>query len=158
MSEPPRYPLDQSQQGPLPPRVDSKLSHHAPGGLPPAPFPSSGNTGPSSAPTQVLTAAAPVVASTPSLTSPTLVATPAVVSVQQPPLAVDSMTAMKVTSPSDQPPMVQQVPNTNTNNAPVNRKLQQSSRGKFAVCSMARIKLCGDASSAELLNFVPYLY
>lgn len=133
MSEPPRYPLDQSQQGPLPPRVDSKLSHHAPGGLPPAPFPSS-------APAQVLTAAAPVVASTPSLTSPTLVATPAVVSVQQPPPVVDSMTAMKVTSPSDQPPMVQQVPNTNTNNAPVNRKLQQSSRGKFAICSKARIK------------------
>jgi hypothetical protein len=36
--------------------------------------------------------------------------------------------------------MVQQVPNTNTNNAPVNRKLQQSSRGKFAICSKARIK------------------
>jgi hypothetical protein len=80
----------------------------------------------------VLTAPAPVVAGTPSLTSPTLVATPAVVSVQQPPPAVDSMTVMKVTSP-EQPPMVQQVPNTNTNNAPVNRKLQQSSRGKFAI-------------------------
>lgn len=130
VSEAPRYPLDQSQQGPLPPRVDPKLSHHAPGGLPPAPFPSSGNTAPSSAPTQVLTAPAPVVAGTPSLTSPTLVATPAVVSVQQPPPAVDSMTAMKVASPPEQAQMVQQVPNTNTNNAPVNRKLPQSSRGR----------------------------
>jgi hypothetical protein len=133
VSEPPRYPLDQPQQGPLPPRVDTKLSHHAPGGLPPAPFPSSGNTAPSSAPTQVLTAPVPVVAGTPSLTSPTLVATSAVVSVQQPPPAVDSMTA-----PPEQATMVQQVPSTNTSNAPVNRKLQQSSRGKFASFYMAR--------------------
>lgn len=138
MSEPPRYPLDQPQQGPLPPRVDPKLSHHAPGGLPPAPFPSSGNTAPSSAPTQVLTAPTPVVAGTPSLTSPTLVAAPAVVSVQQPPPAVDSMTAMKVASPPEQASMVQQVPSTNASNAPVNRKLQQSSRGKFASSCMAR--------------------
>jgi hypothetical protein len=139
MSEVPRYPLEQPQQGPLPPRVDPKLSHHAPGGLPPAPFPSSGNTAPNSASAQVLTAPAPVVAGTPSLTSPTLVATPTVVSVQQPPPAVDSMTAMKVASPPEQAPVVQQVPNTNTSNAPVNRKPQQSARGKFTSFSMARI-------------------
>lgn len=137
MSEPPRYPLDQPQQGPLPPRVDTKLSHHAPGGLPPAPFPSSGNTA-SSAPTQVLTSPAPVAAGTPSLTSPTLVAASAMVSVQQPPPTVDSMTAMKVASPPEQASMVQQVPSTNASNAPVNRKLQQSSRGKFVSLCMAR--------------------
>lgn len=131
MSEPPRYPLDQPQQGPLPPRVDSKLSHHTPGGIPPAPFPSSGNTAHSNTPTQVLTAAAPVVAVTPSVASPTLVSTPAVVSVQQPPPAVDNITAMKVAPLPEQPAVVQQVPNTNTSNASVNRKLQQTARGKF---------------------------
>jgi hypothetical protein len=79
----------------------------------------------------VLTAAAPVVAVTPSVASPTLVSTPAVVSVQQPPPAVDNITAMKVAPLPEQPAVVQQVPNTNTSNASVNRKLQQTARGKF---------------------------
>lgn len=142
MSEPPRYPPDQPQQGPLPPRVDPKLSHHTPGGIPPAPFPSSGNTVHSNTPTQVLTAPAPVVAGAPSVASPTLVSTPPVVSVQQPPPAVDNITAMKVAPHPEQPAVVQQVPNTNTSNAPVNRKLQQSSRGKFTGFCEKKRKRC----------------
>lgn len=131
VSDPPRYPADQPQQGPLPPRVDPKLSHHSPGGIPPAPFPSSGSATHSNTTAQVLTAPAPAVAGAPSVASPTLVTTPPVVSVQQPPPAVDNIIAMKVASLPEQPAVVQQVPNTNTSNAPVNRKLQQTSRGKF---------------------------
>ncbi|XP_069683767.1 uncharacterized protein [Periplaneta americana] len=129
VSEPSRYPPDQSQQGPLPPRVDPKLTHHAPGGLPPAPFPSSGNAAPTSAPAgvppQVLAAPTPVVASA---APPTLVAAPNVVPVQQPPPPTESMAPMKVVPPPEQTPMVQQGPNTNTGNASVSRKLPQASR------------------------------
>lgn len=131
VSEPPRYPPDQPQQGPLPPRVDPKLSHHTPGGIPPAPFPNSGSAAHSNTPTQVLPASTPVVASAPSVASPTLVSAPPVVSVQQPPPSVDNMTAMKVAPLPEQPAVVQQVPNSNTSNAPANRKLQQTTRGKF---------------------------
>jgi len=139
VSEPPRYALDQTQQGPLPPRVDPKLSHHAAGGHPPAPFPNSGGAAPSSTPAQVLPSPAPVVAGAPPV-APTLVATPAVVPVQQPPSAVDSVAAMKVVPPAEQPQVVQQVPNVGTNSAPVSRKLQQTSKGKFTSFSADRSK------------------
>ena len=140
MSEPPRYALDQTQQCPLPPRVDPKLSHHVTGGHPPAPFPSSGGAPTSSTAAQVLPSPAPVVAGAPSV-APALVTPPAVVPVQQPPSAVDNMTAIKVASPPEQPSVVQQVPSVSTNSAPVNRKLQQTSRGKFVSCSTDRRKL-----------------
>jgi hypothetical protein len=134
VSEPPRYALDQTQQVPLPPRVEPKLSLHATGGHPPAPFPNSGGAAPSSTQPQVLPSPAPVVAGAPPV-APTLVATPAVVPVQQAPSAVDSVAAMKVVPPAEQLPVVQQVPNVNTNSAPVSRKLQQTAKGKLASCS-----------------------
>jgi len=68
------------------------------------------------------------VAGAPSV-APTLVATPAIVPVQQPQSAVDSIAAMKVAPPAEQPPVVQQVPNISTNSA-VSRKLQQTSKGR----------------------------
>ena len=132
VSEPPRYPPEPAQQGPLPPRVDPKLTHHAPGGLPPAPFPSSGNTAPSSTPTgvppQVLAAPPAVVASAPTVAPPTLVAAPTVLPVQPPP-QVESIAPMKVVPPPESAPMLQQGPNANTNSAPINRKIQQPPRG-----------------------------
>jgi hypothetical protein len=82
-----------------------------------------------------------VVTGTPAVASPTLVASPAVVSVQQPLPAVESMTAMNVVPPPEQPSVVQQVPNTNTSSAPVNRKLQQTLRGKSTSFCMEKISL-----------------
>ncbi|PSN41810.1 hypothetical protein C0J52_07845 [Blattella germanica] len=127
MAEPPRYPPEQPQAGPLPPRVDPKLTHHAPGGLPPAPFPSSGNVAPSSNPTvvppQVLAAPTPVVASAPSVAPPPLVVQ-GVIPVQPPP--VEPVPPMKVVPPPEPVPVVPQVPNVNAGSAPVPRKLQQS--------------------------------